>query len=64
MGRGKGIPVADNILAVLARLDNSVQAIQTIVEKIAKLESPLKESASQQLLLICGLRGLEPIANK
>jgi hypothetical protein len=38
--------IADNILALLARLDDSVQGIRTIVSRIVKLKNSLREAPS------------------
>ncbi len=53
--------IEDNILAVLAGLEDSVQGIRSILARIAKLRKSLREPALQQLLLTCGIRGLSKV---
>jgi predicted transposase YdaD len=56
--------IADNILAMLARLDNPVRKMPTILSRIASLKKSLREPALQQFLLTCQIRGLESAAIK
>jgi len=56
--------IADNILAVLAGLDDTAGGIRMILRNIMKLRKPLREPVLQQLLLTCGLRDLEQAARK
>jgi hypothetical protein len=49
----------DNILAILTRLKNRTEAIRVIMAKIAGLEAAERETAFRQVLLLCGLRGIE-----
>jgi hypothetical protein len=48
----------DNILAVLAGLEDSVRGIRAILVRIAKLREPRREEALHHLLVTCGIRGL------
>ena len=56
--------IDDNILAMLARLDDSVEGIRRVVRRIDKLQEPFRQEATERLLLTCGLRGLESVASK
>lgn len=56
--------IADNILALLARLDNPVRIMPTILDRIGKLRKVLQGPALQQFLLTCHIRGLESAAIK
>ena len=56
--------IGDNILAMLARLDDSVEGIRRVVRRIDKLQEPFRQEATERLLLTCGLRGLESVASK
>jgi hypothetical protein len=51
--------IADNLLAILARLRDHKEAIRTIVERIAGLEGSARQEALSQLLILAGLRNLE-----
>jgi hypothetical protein len=50
--------VGDNVIAILARLRGHKDAIWRIVRKIAGLETPDRERALRQLLILSGLRNL------
>ncbi len=50
--------VSDNILALLASVEDRVDAIRRILKKIIGLEQGKREGALQRLLLTCGMRGL------
>ena len=56
--------VEDNILAVLAGLDDSEAGIRSILVKVAKLKKPLREDALHHLLVTCGIRGLARVCKK
>jgi hypothetical protein len=56
--------IEDNILAVLAGLEDSAQGVRSIVRRIAKLKQPWREEALQLLLVTCGLRGLAEVCRK
>src|SRR5438034_9514823 len=51
--------VGDQILAVLMRLKNRKGAIRRILATIATLDSSASEETLGQLMVICGLRGIE-----
>lgn len=51
--------VGDNVIAVLARLQNREAAVGRIVRRIAEATEAERETAVRQLLLLAGLRGLE-----
>ena len=51
--------VADNVIAILARLRDHKEAVRRIVEKIAGLPSDEREASLAQLLVLSGLRHLE-----
>ena len=50
--------VGDNVIAILARLQNHKEAVRKIVERIAGLAAPERETALAQLLILAGLRRL------
>jgi hypothetical protein len=50
--------VGDNIIAILARWQDSHKAVRLIVEKVAKLEPGERQGALEQLLILAGLRKL------
>jgi predicted transposase YdaD len=52
--------IQDNLLAVLTRLPQRMEAIREILERIANLEAPARREAFAQFLIISGLRKLEP----
>src|SRR6266446_1599352 len=51
--------VGDQILSVLMRLKNIRKAIRRILATIATLDARAREEALGQLMVICGLRGIE-----
>ena len=51
--------VGDQILALLMRLKNRKGAIRRILATIATLDASASEDALGQLMVICGLRGIE-----
>ena len=53
--------IEDNILAVLAGLEDSVEGIRSILVRIAGLQEPRREEALHRLLVTCGIRGLAGI---
>jgi hypothetical protein len=56
--------IEDNILAVLAGLEDSVEGIRAVLRRIAKLTEPLREEVLQHLLVTCGIRGLAEVCKK
>ena len=56
--------VGDNVIAILARLRDHKEAIRKIVQRIAGLESPDRERALGQLLILSGLRHLTSIVEQ
>ena len=56
--------LSDNLLAVLGRLDDRMDAIRRILAKIVRLEPGKRHDAFLRLLLTCGMRGLEEEANE
>ena len=56
--------IEDNILAVLAGLENSVEGVRMILARIAQLKEPRRGEAMQHLLLTCGVRGLADVCEK
>jgi len=56
--------IADNILAVLAGLNDTAGGIRVILHNIAKRKGPRRKAALERLLLTCGLRDVEHIARK
>jgi hypothetical protein len=50
---------ADQILALLMRLKNRREAIRRILATIAELDPRAREEALGQMMVICGLRGIE-----
>jgi hypothetical protein len=53
------MPWATRILSVLMRLKNRREAIRRILVTIATLDVRTREEALGQLMVICGLRGIE-----
>ena len=51
--------VGDQILSVLMRLKNPRKAVRRILATIATLDARAREQALGQLMVICGLRGIE-----
>ena len=51
--------IEDNILAILARLQNRSTSVRKILHRIAMLEDPERRAALAQLLILSGLRNLE-----
>src|SRR5216684_8380374 len=51
--------VSDQILALLMRLKNRREAIRRIVATIATLDARAREDTLGQLMVLCGLRGIE-----
>jgi len=49
---------SDNILALLAGIQNKVAAIRRILGKIARLQPGKREDALRKLLLVSGMRGV------
>ena len=56
--------IEDNILAVLAGLEDSTEGIRSVLRRITKLSQPLREDALQHLLVTCGIRGLAEVCKK
>jgi len=56
--------IEDNILAVLAGLEDSVQGIRAILVRIKKLSEPVRQEALQHLLVTCGIRDLAEVCEK
>jgi len=54
----------DNILAVLCCLPDAPNALRQIVERMAVLGPKERADLAQELLILCGLRGLEETARK
>ena len=50
--------IEDNVLAILARLQNQAAAVRQILHRIANLEQPQRRDALAQLLVISKLRDL------
>ena len=50
--------VGDNVIAILARSQDHKEAVRKIVERIAGLAAPERETALAQLLILAGLRRL------
>src|SRR5206468_11252918 len=50
--------VGDNEIAILARLREHKEAVRRIVQRIADLVGPDRETALEQLLVLAGLRKL------
>ena len=53
--------IQDNLLAVLTRLPQRMEAIRDILARIARLEPHARCEAFAQFLIISGLRKLEPV---
>ena len=51
--------VGDQILALLMRLKTPREAVRRILATIAKLDAKAREEMLGQLMVICGLRGIE-----
>jgi predicted transposase YdaD len=51
--------IEDNLMAILARLENRTETIRKILERIARLEKPKRRDALAKLLIITGIRTLE-----
>jgi predicted transposase YdaD len=51
--------IEDNLMAILARLENRTVTVRTILERIASLEEPERRDALAKLLVISGIRTLE-----
>lgn len=51
--------VEDNILALLCRMEQSTEMIQTILGKIAQLHVNARRDALEKLQILVGLRGME-----
>lgn len=56
--------VGDNVIAVLARLQNERDAVRTILERIATLAPAQRDLAFAQLVTLAGLRKLEEFVEK
>jgi predicted transposase YdaD len=56
--------VGDAMLGVLARVTDRRLAIRHVLERIAKLKERERELAFAQLMILSGLRGLEPKVRK
>ncbi len=52
--------IQDNLLAVLTRLPQQMDAVREILARIAKLDEPARREAFEQFLIISGLRKLAP----
>jgi len=55
----ESVAVGDQILSVLMRLKNRRKAIRRILTTIITLNAKAREEALGQLMVICGLRGIE-----
>lgn len=51
--------LSDNILAILARLNNRREAVRRIISRLATLEEEKRRTALAQLMILAGLRNLE-----
>jgi len=51
--------IEDNILAILARLQNRSTSVRQILDRVAMLDDPKRRAALAQLLILSGLRNLE-----
>ena len=51
--------VGDNVMAVLGRLRDGQTIVRRLIQRIVKLESPEREQALSQLLILAGLRQME-----
>jgi hypothetical protein len=56
--------VGDNVIAVLGRLRSENDAVRRIVERIAASTAAEREAALAQLLILSGLRRLEPTVER
>jgi hypothetical protein len=56
--------IGDNVLAILARLGDKREAVRHIVEKAARLDSPARRAALEQLSILAGLRKLAPLVKE
>jgi predicted transposase YdaD len=56
--------IADNILAMLAMLDDSAEGIRRVARRIDKLNEPSRQEATERFLITCGLRGLDRLASE
>jgi hypothetical protein len=56
--------VGDNVIAVLARLRDQREAVQQIIERIARLEAAEREAALRALLILSGLRHLGTVVEQ
>lgn len=56
--------VEDNVIAVLARLGNEREAVTRILRGIARSQPRRRVTALDELLLLAGLRNLEPIIRR
>jgi gas vesicle protein len=54
--------IADNMLALLTRLDDPVTGIRTVLGRIMRLRRDRQRSVLEQFLLTCQMRGLEGVA--
>ncbi len=51
--------LGDNVIAILARLQDRMEAVTRVVGRISALEPGEREAALSQLLIVAGLRHLE-----
>ena len=56
--------IGDNVLSVLTRLRNKRKAMRQIVSRIAELDEAGQSSLFEQLSMVAGLRGLEPLVKE
>jgi hypothetical protein len=53
--------IGDNVIAILARLQNHTAAIRRIMDRVVRLPEVEREAALRQLLIFAGLRGFEEV---
>jgi len=57
-------PVGDNVIGILGRLTDSHHALQRLVQRIARLKPSRRAMYLDALMVVAGLRGLEPLAER
>jgi len=53
--------IADTMLAILCRLDDTRAAVRRILARVSRLPKPQRANAMSQLLVLSGLRRLEAV---
>ena len=56
--------VSDNVIGILGRLTDSHQSLQRLVQRIARLKPSRRAMYVDALMVVAGLRGLEPLAER